>query len=271
MDLRNILNEIENTDNSVFDKSTERRQILKGFGSKLAIAAIPFAAGSLFQKAYAKGTAIIEDAITFLLRVEYMQAAFYKEALESTTLVIPLSEKPFFEKIAVHEEAHVAALVKILDENGYTIPTEETYDFTGSGGQGNGPFNNVFTNYKTFLEVAQVLEDLGVRAYKSQFTTVMTKNDYLAIILAIHATEARQAAHIRFLRGAKPWITGNDSGMANQGAIKTYAGENNTFQSGLETKGINGFAITEEIATEAFDEPMEPLRVNDVMTSFIVP
>ena len=56
MDFRNILQEIEKTDPEVYERLNGRRHVLKSFSSKVALAALPFAIGSMFKKAYGRTT-----------------------------------------------------------------------------------------------------------------------------------------------------------------------------------------------------------------------
>jgi hypothetical protein len=90
------------------------------------------------------------------------------------------------------------------------VAAKSSYDFTAGG-----TFPTVFSSYPTFLAVAQVLEDTGVRAYKGRAGELVGQKVFLTAALGIHAVEARHAAKIRFMRrmngqapNMKPWITG---------------------------------------------------------------
>ncbi len=57
MNFSNILEEIENTDQEIYQRIDPRRKTIKSFlnfGSKLALTAVPFALGGLFNKAYGR-------------------------------------------------------------------------------------------------------------------------------------------------------------------------------------------------------------------------
>ncbi|MEJ7768579.1 MAG: ferritin-like domain-containing protein, partial [Chitinophagaceae bacterium] len=69
MNLNNIFGEIEKVDPEVYDRLNTRRKAMRNFanlGGKLALAAVPFAFGSLFQKAYA-GTTDTKDTVVEIL------------------------------------------------------------------------------------------------------------------------------------------------------------------------------------------------------------
>ena len=57
------------------------------------------------------------------------------------------------------------------------------------------------SDYSVFLEVSQVFEDTGVRAYKGQAPNLLGNQVVLTAALGIHAVEARHASTVRFIRG----------------------------------------------------------------------
>lgn len=271
MNFGNILNEIEKVDPEVFEKTSPRRDIFKSFGSKVAVAALPLALGSMFKKAYGKTTADVISVLNFALTLEYLEAKFYNTALLNAALFPNATAKGAIQTIANHENAHVAFLKTAISSSGGTPVAEPVFDFTAKG-----TFPVVFTDYATFLAVAQTFEDTGVRAYKGQAGNLMTNNDVLTAALQIHSVEARHASHIRQMRKAngfgdvKPWITGNDSGIASSAVQPSYNGEEVTSQAGIGIVGINGMAINTAAATEAFDEPLTEAQVLAIVTPFIV-
>ena len=93
--------------------------------------------------------------------------------------------------------------------------------------------------------------------------------------------EARHAAHVREIRRRngllvpagvllQPWITLNQSGIGTSLVQPSYNGEELTTQAGVNVVGINGFAITAEDASEAFDEPLTKAQVLAIVDPFIV-
>ncbi len=221
-----------------------------------AVASIPLALGVVARRAWAQGTLPqgIRDVLNFALTLEYLEAAFYAQGLAAGAL-IPAGQRPVFLQIKQHEDAHVALLVSVLGTNAVSSPT---FDFTAGGA-----FADVFTNYQTFLALAQGFEDTGVRAYKGQAGALISDNAILTTALQIHAVEARHAAQVRRLRLQKGWVSGNSTDVAALTAI--YAGEETTIQAGVNTAAF----VSTTAATEAFDEPLTMAAVLAIADPFI--
>lgn len=282
MNLSNIFNAIETKDPEVYDRINTRRNVLQSFsgiGSKLALAAIPIALGSLFKKAYAgtNGTKdTVVEILNYALTLEYLEAEFYAMAVAKGTALVPAGAPTgAIKTIADHEAAHVNFLKAAITGVGGTPVAKPTFDFSGGKGSGQGPFKEAFNNYELFLAVAQTFEDTGVRAYKGRAAEIVQGGDLLTAALNIHSVEARHAAHIRYMRKSngfgdvKPWITGKDTGI---GAIvqSSYNGEEITSQAGIEIVNINGTGISANAASEAFDEPLTKEQVLMIVNPFIV-
>jgi rubrerythrin len=275
MNLLNIIQEIEEIDPEFQERINPRRTAIKNmtsFGSKVALAAMPFAFGSLFKKAYGQKmtTSGAADILNFALTLEYLEYNFYKKAVASG--IIPAGASlDSLTKIRDHEMAHVNFLRTGIIAAGATpvaAKTDTDFDFTAGGN-----FNDVFTNYDTLLAVAQAFEDTGVRAYKGQAPNLMG-TPYLTYALNIHSVEARHASHIRQMRSArgvniKPWITGaNDTGVDKVAA--SFAGEDNLIQGGVNITSLNGVngKVTVNAATESFDEPLTKDQIVAIVTPF---
>lgn len=281
MNLQNILSEIEKTDPEVYEKLDTRRNAMKSFAKtsgKIALAAIPFALGSMFQKAYASPTAptdLILDTLNFALTLEYLEANFYIKAVASG--IIPSGEAlNSLTVIRDHENEHVNFLKTAITAAGGTPVsfTAASFDFTAKG-----TFPGVFSDYGTLLAVAQTFEDTGVRAYKGQAPNLISNNDYLTAALQIHSVEARHAAHLREMRKAanllvpagvdvKPWITLNQSGIGTNAVQASYNGEENVTQAGVTITNIGGQKISAAAASEAFDEPLTKEQITAIVTPF---
>ncbi len=278
MKIVNILEEIEKVDGDIYERLSPRRKAMKeffGIGSKVAAAAMPFALGSMFNKAYGQAVpAGVVNVLQYALTLEHLEYNFYKQGLAASTLVIPVAaEKTAIEIIRDSELKHVNFLKTVITGAGATPVAEKSnYDFTA-----NGTFPTVFTSYATFLAVAQVLEDTGVRAYKGRAGELLGQKVYLTAALGIHAVEARHAAKIRYMRrrngqaaSIKPYITGgNDTGIS--AANGNYGGatpESNVTQAGINITGINGQAISANAATEAFDEALTAAEVLALVAPF---
>ncbi len=280
MNLFGIIEEIEKVDPEFNDRISPRRDAIKNmssFGTKVALAAIPFALGDLFKKAY--GAAASSDVIAvlnFALTLELLEATFYNDGLAASGLV---KDTAYITYISNDENNHVKFLTSAITAAGGTPVTANDLayvDFTGGSGKNNGPFADVFTNYQTFLAVAETFEDTGVRAYKGQAGNLLGNQTYLTAALSIHAVEARHASAIRYLRASKygvsinPWITStasasNDTGIpqvdANYGGA---APENNTTQGGvsiLSLPSIEGSTTSVAVASAAFDEALSQAEV----------
>jgi hypothetical protein len=271
MNFGHILNEIEQTDPEVFERTSPRRDLMKSFGTKIAIAAVPFALGSMFKKAYGQSTTSIIDVLNFALTLEYLESKFYATANGTANLIPSGFEAAAIATIGDHESAHVTFLQEAIAASGGTPVSEPNFDFTAGGA-----FPNVFSDYATFLAVAQTFEDTGVRAYKGQAGNLISNNAVLTAALNIHSVEARHASHVRQMRKAnnfgdvKPWVTGKESGIGS--AVQaSYNGEENTTQAGVNIVNINGQNISVDAASEAFDEPLTKNQILQIVSPFIVP
>ncbi len=295
MNLQNILTEIENVDQEVYDRLDTRRNSMKRFafaGKVLAAAAVPFAFGSMFKKAYGQTNAEIVGVLNFALTLEYLESEFYKAGVSSAAAATAsASDKAALTLIRDHEIAHVAFLrttITSLGGSPVTL-TAASFDFSGGNGSGTGPFATAFTNYSVLLAAAQVFEDTGVRAYKGQADKLMSNNDVLTAALQIHSVEARHAAKLRQMRRSlpaatslipagttlQPWITLNQSGIdagaaANAAIQPSYNGEELTTQAGVNiVMTVGGISIAANEASEAFDEPLTMAQVLTIVDPFI--
>lgn len=276
MKIVNILEEIEKVDGDIYERLSPRRQAMKEFfnvGSKVAIGALPFALGSMFNKAYGQTVpAGVIAVLQYALTLEHFEYRFYERG--SVLAPIPAgNDKAAIDAIRDSEKKHVDFLKVVITGAGATPVNEKAaYDFTAAG-----TFPTVFTSYATFLAVAQVLEDTGVRAYKGRAGELLGQKVYLTAALGIHAVEARHAAKIRYMRRVsgqapnnKSYISGgNDTGIAAVNG--NYGGatpENTVIQAGVPITNINGLSINATAAAEAFDEPLTAAEVLALVAPF---
>jgi rubrerythrin len=279
MNLFNIINEIEKVDPDFQERISPRRDAIKNitsFGSKVAVAALPFAVSTLFKKAYGAATtttASVIDILTFALTLEYLESTFYNTAAATPGLIPSGDLTTYFDQIKTDENNHVAFLQQTIKSLGGTFPAQTSfnYDFTDGG-----TFPTVLSDYTIFLDVSLTFEDTGVRAYKGQAPNLMGHNAILTAALGIHAVEARHASAVRTIRGLNPWITtvsgtGNDTGVSQVDA--NYAGENNVTQLGLNVTTLasveSSSSTSEAVATAAFDEPLDMATVLGLVSGFI--
>jgi hypothetical protein len=276
MNLFGLIEEIGKADPEFQDRISPRRDAIKNitsFGSKVAVAALPFAFSTLFKKAYGQtATPSVNDVLNYALKLEYLEAAFYNAGVASS-LGFSTAEKSYLITIQGHENAHVAFLKSVLGSAAVaqtTQGTNGTYDFTAGG-----TFPTVLTNVDTYFAVAQAFEDTGVRAYKGQAGFLAGNQVVLTAALDIHSVEARHASAIRQIRrsrGAtttKPWTSGaNDTGIA--AVNNNYAGEDNLIQGGVTITTLAGVTgnVASLAATESFDEPLTSAQVVALVAPF---
>ena len=287
MNLQNIISEIEKVDPEVYDRFDTRRKAMKSFANlsgKIALAAVPLAVASMFQKAYGQTPGDVNSVLNYALTLEYLEAEFYNNIVGSAGyLTASAAAQAALTKIRDDENKHVAFLKTVL---GGAAVAKPIFDFTGGNGSGTGPFAGYLANYTVQLAMAQTFEDTGVRAYKGQAANLQSNRTALTAALNIHSVEARHAAHIRQMRRAldaaipagqkplKPWITLNYSGIdfapAQANINLSYAGEEVTSQAGVNIIGLGGNYNTAGAASEGFDEPLTSAQVLAIVDPFIV-
>ena len=295
MNLRNILSEIEKVDADVFEQQSDRRNVLKNFGSKLALAAVPFAASALFSKASAQTAAAkttapdpVVVALNVILEQKYLAYAFFRHG-NNTGSLIPAADLAGFQAIEAHGKAQINFLnVTITNLGGvpfkpnhYTDPTTTApyvpaaYDFTA-----HGTYPNVFTTYESFLIIGQLIEDTGVHAIKGQIAALMANMDVLVNIFGLQATEARHAAFVRLVRRLNPglspeypapWITNNIPPTIP--TRNYYDGEDNVEHKSiiittLPDQYAAGGVVPQISATAAFDEGYPTATIMTLMAPF---
>ncbi|RZJ29581.1 MAG: ferritin-like domain-containing protein [Flavobacterium sp.] len=250
---------------------------LGNIGKNVALASIPFGLSALSNKSFAADISPTPStpigALQLALTLEYLEREFYQTALDTIGLIPPLEnggrDLKVFQQISQHENDHVDFLIAGLGGTGSAnFVMKPTFDFTAGG-----TFSDVFSNYQTFLALAQAFEDTGVRAYKGQAANLIGDDALLTAALQIHSVEARHASEVRRLRMQKGWITGNTSAPA-PAAQAVYNGEENTVQAGFNTatvnNGTNGPAISALAGSEAFDEPLTTMETVAIANLFIV-
>ena len=124
------------------------------------------------------------DILNFALTLEYLEAAFYAEAVSGGKL--SGAAMKFASVVAKDEAAHVAFLKGALGSKAVAKPK---FDFKGTT-----------MKQATFLKTAMVLEDTGVSAYAGAAPMIADKKT-LAAALSVHSVEARHAAWVRDIIG----------------------------------------------------------------------
>jgi rubrerythrin len=134
--------------------------------------------------------------LNYALGLEYMQAAFYREAVRRQRLRGELAR--FAQVVAVHEAGHVVHLQRTL---GARAPRPPRFDF-----------RDTTIEPAAFLRTAVTLEDLAVRAYNGAAPELGTAA--LAAAARVVSVDARHAAWARVLEGRLPAPQATDPGLA---------------------------------------------------------
>ncbi|MBC7485162.1 MAG: ferritin-like domain-containing protein [Cytophagaceae bacterium] len=277
MNLLKIIDQLQldKIDQEEFLKPAMRRGLFKkasDYSLKAALTSIPFALFAMPKIASAHALDTVTDALNFALTLEYLEADFYTKGLAASGLIAS-TDLAIFQQISQHETAHVAFLKSVLGANAVAKPN---FDFTGSkNGTVTATYPDVFTNYQTFLALAQAFEDTGVRAYKGQAGNLISNDVALTAALQIHSVEARHASEVRRLRGNKGWIVqsqndGLPTAIYNAGnPSSTFPAESNLTQGGVNLSTLASAEITVNNITEAFDEPLDSSTVLSIAGGFI--
>ena len=144
------------------------------------------AVGPFVRQAMAQEGGGDVEILNFALTLEYLEAAFYTQALKRTK-GLSSDVKSLATEIRDNEKEHVAALMSTIKDLGGTPVKAPGVDF-----------GNAFANQKSFLKLAQTFEDTGVSAYNGAAPGIESK-DVLAAAGSIVQIEARHAAAIRLL------------------------------------------------------------------------
>jgi rubrerythrin len=241
--------------------------------------------------------------IEFALKLEMFENEFYKAVLGTSASAdqnaafaavraqIPAAALTAVQQIQKHEQQHVDLLIAAGAVNSLDL-TADSFDFTGGGGTGTGPFARATSELAFLLALAQGVEDVGVRAYEGQLTQLIDNKMTLEAALRIHSVEARHASKIRRLRrsagaptavkysgtisggGAAAAGVDNISPAPPEGAMVLfsliYDGEENVTQVKKVVTSLpnlpSGFGAP--AASEAFDEPLTQDQVVAIVQPF---
>jgi hypothetical protein len=185
--------------------TTSRRELVQ-YGS-LAAAGLALGAGvgtlvRVDAAAAAPSKAQDRKIFNFALLLEYVQAAFYSEAVRRKALSGDVLR--FAQIVSGHERAHVEYLRKALGADARAEPKLD--------------FGNATRDQRAFLEAAVLLENLGVVAYNGQAAN-LTK-PALAAAAEIVSVEGRHAAWISDLAGKPPAPRAADVGASSVDVIQ---------------------------------------------------
>ena len=141
--------------------------------------------------------------LNFALLLEYLQAAFYTEAVKGGALTGEVRD--FAEVVSGHERAHVKYLRKALGSHARARPEFE--------------FGDATRNQRAFLKAAVTLENTGVLAYNGQAAN-LTK-PVLAAAAEIVSVEGRHAAWVSDLAGEPPAPRAADPGASSAEVVRS--------------------------------------------------
>lgn len=265
---------------------TPRRALLAHLG-RTAAAALPLGLGTAAAVAAPADTTY--DSVLQLLQLERTQVALYTRALAAPGL-IPSAQVADFQLLLTQQQQHVALLQQSLQTAGAIVPATPTFDFSGQHGVATNPvlFPNVLTSYDDFLALAQQLEDLGVRLYKTHVFNIATDTQLTKAVLRFHAVEALHSAHIRTLRRGRgatvqPWPSEEDAAINRPSGAQALTnaatgGEQNFIQYSAAGVQIpfsdfllarDNTAIHDPALAEAFDEPVDAALAQTALNLFV--
>jgi len=139
------------------------------------------------QHAFAQRNQGDVEVLNFALTLELLEAAFYERALR-LELSAPVREMA--QTFGKHEREHVTALKETIDSLGGKPDEAPSFSFP-------------IRNERSFLALAQELEETGVSAYNGAAGQIRSP-EVLAAAGQIVQIEARHAAAIRSARGQAP-------------------------------------------------------------------
>ncbi len=177
--------------------------ILKG---ALAAGAVygALAVGPFVGRALAMSESGDVGILNFALTLEYLEAAFYKEAKSRVKASGDL--KGLIDLVGRDEEEHVGALTETIKKLGGKPVAEPKFDFPYSGTAG-------------FLKLAQTFEDTGVSAYNGAAPQIKA-SEVLEAAGSIVQVEARHAAAIRLQNGDEPSPVAFDPALPKAKVLK---------------------------------------------------
>ena len=179
-----------------------RRRFLRGI---LAGAAVVSGAAFIGTRPAQSKPSPAQDLriLNFALLLEFLQAAYYREALSRGLLRGELRE--FAQTVGANEDEHVALLRQALGRRARPRPTFR--------------FDQVLRSPDDFVRSAMILEDAGVAAYNGQAAN-LTKAALLPALRMV-SVEGRHAAWIRDIAGEDPAPFAADPGVPPSVVLST--------------------------------------------------
>jgi rubrerythrin len=197
--------EVVDVDGAIRQAADEAGDTRMDFFKKAAVGGGSLLAGGLPSIASASRRSKKNDVaiLQFALTLEYLEAAFYNEAIANGALTGDvLAATKIVQK---HENTHVKTLKSVLGSASIKSPKFDFKDTTSDPAK--------------FLATAQVLEDTGVKAYSGQAGNILQKS-VLQAATSILTVEARHASRFRSLNGANFAPKAFDSAASRASILK---------------------------------------------------
>lgn len=159
------------------------------------------AVGPFVKTALAQGGDV--EILNFALTLEYLEAEFYVKgvALGLSGEVLTVARE-----IGANEQEHVEALSSTISDLGGTPAKKPTFAFP-------------IKDQKSFLALAQTLEDTGVSAYNGAAPGIQSM-EVLSAAGSIVQIEARHAARIRLINKVPPAPVAFDEALEKAAVLK---------------------------------------------------
>lgn len=183
------------------DRSTVLMKGALAAGAIFGLGAIsPFVKGAMAANGSKGDVGILNYALT----LEYLESAFYAEALKKARLKGDL--KQLVTTISTDEDAHVKALTQTIKDLGGKPVKAPKVEFPYSDTAG-------------FTKLAETIENVGVSAYNGAAPMISSK-DVLEAAGSIVQVEARHAAAIALQNGNQPAPDAFDKTMTQAQVLK---------------------------------------------------
>lgn len=159
--------------------------------------------GPAVRRAFAQSAMTDVDVLNYALTLEYLEADFYRVGRK---LSLSSDTAKAAKRFGAEESAHVEALRGTIRDLGGKPVVSPKFTFP-------------MRNERTFLALANTLEDTGVSAYNGAAPRIESK-DVLAAAGSIVQVEARHAAAIRLMRGRQPAPSDFDKALGEDEVVK---------------------------------------------------